>query len=331
VPVGHVRDLAARWAGGFDWRAQEARLNAVPQFTTEIDGQRVHLLHARSPEPNALPLVLTHGWPGSVFEFLDVVGPLSDPRAHGGDPADAFHVVVPSLPGFGFSGPTREPGWTTRRTARAWVELMTRLGYDRFGAAGNDVGSLVSPEVGRFAPERVAGVHVTQVFSFPSGDPAEMADLSADDQARLDALGRFWAEQGAFNGLQSQQPQTLAFALLDSPVGQLAWNAQLMGDLDPDVVLANVTLYWLTRTAASAARSYYEDAHDPEPPATAPTTTPTGVMVGAGDFQSIRRFADRDHANIVRWEEFDRGGHYAALLAPDLYLGELRAFFRPLR
>ncbi len=331
VPLAFVQGLIERWRTAYDWRAWEARLNAFPQFTSEIDGQNVHFLHVRSPHPDALPLILTHGWPGSVVEYLDVIGPLSDPAAHGGDRADAFHLVVPSLPGFAFSGPTHEAGWNRYRTAKAWVELMRRLGYDRFGAVGNDAGSFVAPEVGRLAPEKVVGVHVTQLFSFPSGDPAEMADLTDHEQSALAHLQWFYENMSAFSTLQAQQPQTLAFALADSPSGQLAWSGQLFGEaVDPDFVLTNVMLYWLTGTAASAARFYWEDAHGPSHP-TGPTTAPTGVFVAAGDFQSIRRFAERDHRRIVHWTESDRGGHYAAHLAPDRFAGDVRDFFRIVR
>jgi pimeloyl-ACP methyl ester carboxylesterase len=336
VPLGYVKELAGYWRTGYDWRAWEARLNQYPQFITAIDGQSIHFLHVRSPEPEALPLILTHGWPGSIVEFLELIGPLTDPRAHGGDPADAFHVVLPSLPGFGFSGPTHETGWNRYRTARAWAALMQRLGYDRYGAAGNDAGSMVSPELGRIDPEHVAGVHVTQVFSFPGGDPAELADLTAEEQRELETLQWFYQNKISFNTLMSQQPQTLAFALLDSPTGLLAWNAQLFGfaerghdPLDADFTLTNVMLYWLTRTAASAARFYYEDAHATHP--TEPTSVPMGVAAFGGDFSGIRRFAQRDHRNIVRWSTFDRGGHFAAHKVPDLLVEEIRAFFRTLR
>ncbi len=326
VPLGYVKDLAEYWRTGYDWRAWEARLNEYPQFTTTIDGQNIHFLHVRSPEPDALPLILTHGWPGSIVEYLDLIGPLTDPRAHGGDPAQAFHLVIPSLPGFGFSGPTTEKGWNRYRTARAWAELMRWLGYDRYGAHGNDAGSFVSPELGRLAPDHVVGVHVTQIYSFPSGDPAELTDLTPEDRRALEMLQWFSENMMAYNKLQSTQPQTLAFALLDSPVGQLAWNAQLFGDaVDADFILTNVMLYWLTGTAASSARFYYKDAHAQHP--TEPTTTPTGVAAFANDFSGIRRFADRDHKNIVHWSEFDRGGHYAAHQVPDLLIGDLRTFF----
>jgi len=329
VPVSFVKNLVDYWRSGYDWRAWEAKLNEYPQFTTTIDGQNIHFLHVRSPEPGALPLILTHGWPGSIMEYLDVVGPLSDPRAHGGNPADAFHLVIPSLPGFGFSGPTHETGWNRYRTARAWAELMRRLGYGRYGAVGNDAGSFVSPELGRADPEHVIGLHVTQIFSFPSGDPAEMADLTAEEQGELEILQWFYQNKMSFNQLMSQQPQTLAFALLDSPAGLLAWNGQLLEGLDADFILTNVMLYWLTGTAASAARFYYEDAHAAPP--TEPTTIPIGLAAFAGDFSGIRRFAERDHKNIVRWSRFDHGGHYAAHKAPDLLTGDVREFFRGLR
>jgi pimeloyl-ACP methyl ester carboxylesterase len=330
VPSSYVRQLADRWRTSYDWRAWENRLNGYPQFTTTIDGQNIHFLHVRSSEDGAFPLILTHGWPGSVVEYLDVIGPLTDPAAHGGDPADAFDLVIPSLPGFGFSGPTHETGWNRYRTAAAWASLMDRLGHARYGAVGNDAGSMISPEVGRIDPEHVAGVHVTQVFSFPTGDPAEMADLTEEEQGELATLQWFLENKISFNTLMSQQPQTLAYAVLDSPAGLLAWNGQLLGeDLDPDFALTNVMLYWLTRTAGSAARFYYEDAHATPP--TEPTTAPTAVAAFGGDFSGIRRFAERDHRNIVRWTTFDRGGHFAAHKAPDLLVGDVREFFRPLR
>ncbi|MEV6828317.1 TIGR03086 family metal-binding protein [Amycolatopsis sp. NPDC051102] len=329
-----VRALAEYWLEKFDWRAFEARLNAYPQFLTEIDGETVHFLHVRSSRADATPLVLTHGWPGSVVEYLDVIGPLTEPESLG-DPA--FHLVIPSLPGFGFSGPTKSAGWGTHRTAAALAELMSRLGYESYGAVGNDAGSMISPEIGRLAPEKVVGVHVTQLFSFPSGDPAELADLSEADQAALAHLQWFYENMFSFNTLHSQQPHTLAFALADSPLGLLAWNAQLFGEhLDPEFVLANVALYWLTRTGGSSIRFYYEDAHTTSHPE-GPTTVPTALAMFAGDFQSIRRFAERDHANIVSWNSYDAttgsggprdaAGHYAAHEAPEVLVGDIRRFF----
>ena len=325
-----VRTLAERWLERFDWRAVEARLNTYPQFLTDIDGETIHFLHIRSSRPDATPLVLTHGWPGSVVEYLNAIGPLTEPPV--GEPA--FHLVIPSLPGFGFSGPTRSAGWGTDRTARAWAELMRRLGYDSYGAVGNDAGSMISPELGRIDRDRVLGVHVTQLFSFPSGDPAEFEGLSETDQAALAHLNWFYSEKFSFNTLHSQQPHTLAFALADSPVALLAWNAQLFDDtLDPDFVLANVALYWLTGTAGSSIRFYYENAHATETPRE-PTTTPTALAMFAGDFQSIRRFAERDHANIVSWNSYGTepatkgvAGHYAAHEATDVLVGDIRRFF----
>jgi epoxide hydrolase len=330
VPLAYVKELAEHWSTGYDWPAHEARLNEYPQFTTTIDGQNVHFLHVRSGEPNAFPLILTHGWPGSIVEYLDVIDPLSDPGAHGGDAADAFDLVIPSLPGYGFSGPTNEPGWNNLRIARAWSELMSRLGYEHYGAVGNDAGSMISPEIGRIDPDHVVGVHVTQLFSFPSGDPAELTDLTPEEQGQLATLQWFYENKFSFNTLMAQQPQTLAFALMDSPVGLLAWNAQLLGeDLDADFVLTNVMLYWLTGTAASAARLYYENAHTPPP--TEPTRVPVGLAAFGGDFSGIRRFAERDHANIIHWSVFDHGGHFAAHKVPDLLVPDVREFFRALR
>jgi epoxide hydrolase len=330
VPLDRVKALAERWRTEYDWREWEAELNRHQQFTTTIDEQNIHFLHVRSPEPDAFPLILTHGWPGSVVEFLDVIEPLSDPAAHGAKPDEAFDLVIPSLPGYGFSGPTGDTGWNRYRTAAAWAELMRRLGYDRYGAVGNDAGSMVNPELGRIDPEHVVGLHVTQIFSFPSGDPSEMADLTPEEQGQLATLQWFYENKFSFNQLMSQQPQTLAYALSDSPVGQLAWNEQLFGeDLDDDFILTNVTMYWLTGTGGSAARLYYEDAHATQP--TEPTTVPMGLAAFGGDFSGIRRFAERDHSNIVRWSTFDHGGHFAAHKAPDLLVGDIRSFFEPLR
>lgn len=332
VPLAYVRELAARWREGFDWRAQENRLNAYPQFLTTIDGDQIHFLHVRSPEADALPLIITHGWPMSVFEYLDLIGPLSDPRAHGADPADAFHLVIPSVPGIGFSGPTRARGWDTARIARAWVALMARLGYQSYGAHGNDLGSQVSPEVGRHATEQVVGVHVTQLFSFPSGDPAEFAELTEEDQKALGFLQQFTSGGGlAYNQYQSAQPQTVAYSLQDSPAGWLAWVLQLFRDsVDPDAILTDASVYWLTNTVGSSIRRYYEDAHATVRAAGA-TTTPTGVAIFARDFQSVRRFADRDHANIVSWNRYEQGSHFATRDATDLLVSDIRGFFHKFR
>ena len=332
-----IRALARYWLDSYDWRATEARLNSYPQFRTEIDGETIHFLHVRSSRPDATPLILTHGWPGSVLEYIDVIAPLTEPEASG-DPA--FHLVIPSLPGFGFSGPTRSAGWNRFRTARAWATLMARLGYERYGAVGNDAGSMIAPELGRVDGAHVLGVHVTQLFSFPSGDPAEFEGMSAADLAATEHLQWFYENKFSFNPLHSQQPQTLAFALADSPAGLLAWNSQLFGEsLDPEFIVANVAIYWLTGTSGSSIRFYYEDAHAGEAPA-GPTTVPTGLAMFAGDFQSIRRFADRDHANIVSWHSYgataaagsqtDAAGHYAAHETTDVLVADIREFFATL-
>jgi epoxide hydrolase len=332
VPLGYVKDLVDHWRTGYDWRAVERRLNAHPQFTTAIDGENVYFIHARSPEPDALPLIATHGWPLSVVDYADLIGPLTDPGAHGADPADAFHLVIPAMPGSGFSGPTTAPGWTMARVARAWAELMARLGYERYGAHGNDGGSMVSPEIGRHDAERVVGVHVTQLFSFPSGDPAELADLSDEDAAALEFLEGFTAGGGlAYNAYQSAQPQTLAYALQDSPAGWLAWVTQLFRRwVDPDYIVTCAAIYLLTGTIGSSMRYYHAEARATDKP-TEPTTSPTGVAIFAEDFQSIRRLADRDHARIVHWRHYDRGSHFSPHDAPEELVGDIREFFRPLR
>jgi pimeloyl-ACP methyl ester carboxylesterase len=332
VPLDYVKDLVSHWIDEFDWREQEALVNAHPQYVTSIDDETVHFIHVPSPEPDALPLIVTHGWPMSVFEYTDLIGPLTDPEAHGGRREDAFHLVIPSIPGIAFSGPTRTPGWDTDRTARAWATLMERLGYDRYGAHGNDAGSLISPELGRHDADHVVGVHVTQLFSFPSGDPSEFVDLSDEDAAAVQFLEGFTQGGGlAYNAYQSAQPQTLTYAMQDSPAGWLAWVAQLFRDyVDRDYIITNAATYWLTGTIGSSVRRYHADAHA-QPGEKQPTTVPTGVAIFQNDFQSVRRFAERDHSNIVRWTHFDRGGHFAPRDAPDLLLEDLREFFRPLR
>ncbi|MBE1487225.1 epoxide hydrolase family protein [Plantactinospora soyae] len=342
VPLAYLRELAGYWHTGYDWRRQEARLNEIPQFTTVLDGANVHFLHVRSPEPDALPLIVTHGWPGSVVEFLDVLGPLSDPRRHGGDPADAFHLVVPSIPGFGLSGPLREAGWDLARVARAWAELMRLLGYRRYGAQGGDWGHAISRELGIVDAEHVVGVHLNTLLTLPSGDPVEAAALTAADRARLDRLGRAEPEMSGYAKIQGTRPQTLAYALTDSPVGQLGWIVEKFKEwtdstdapedaVPRDLLLTNVMLYWLTRTAGSSANIYYEASH---PTAVAPPrrlTVPTGVAVFGHDVVApVRRLAERDN-NIVHWSELDRGGHFAAMEEPDLFVADLRTFFGRLR
>ncbi|WP_327353218.1 epoxide hydrolase family protein [Streptomyces sp. NBC_01304] len=343
VDLALVQRLAERWRTGYDWRAWEAKINGYPQFTTEIDGQNIHFLHVRSPEPGAFPLILTHGWPGSFVEFLKLIGPLTNPVAHGGSASDAFHLVIPSIPGFGFSGPTKEKGWGIGRTAKAWAELMRRLGYERYGAHGNDGGSFISPELGRIDSAHVAGVHVTQIFSYPSGDPAEFAKLTQEELAAMEVLQWFVENKLSFNTLHSQQPQTLAHALADSPAGLLGWNAQLFvsgaeGEIAPDddFVLTNVALYWLTRTAGSSIRFYFEMAKEAlstkGEAAAEPTRVPLGLASFEGDMKPFRTFAERDHANIVQWHTYkEPGGHYAAHLQPRVMSEDIRGFFRELR
>jgi len=341
VPVGYLRELAEYWRTAYDWREWEAKLNAFPQYTTTIDGANVHFLHVTSPEPDALPLILTHGWPGSIVEFMQVIGPLSDPAAHGGGAADAFHVVVPSIPGFGFSGPTRETGWDTRRIAAAWAELMRRLGYERYGAQGGDWGALISRRLGIIDSAHVVGVHLNFLPTIPSGDPAELANLTAVEQERLAILQRFVTEQSGYYSIQSTRPQTLAYALTDSPVGQLAWIVEKFKEwtdsqnvpedaVDRDQMLTNVMLYWLTETARSSADLYKEDAVNFGK--TEISNTPLGIAIFPKEIgQPVRSLAERENTNIVHWSEFDRGGHFAAMEEPDLLIEDVRTFFRRFR
>ncbi|MFF0726239.1 epoxide hydrolase family protein [Streptomyces sp. NPDC004134] len=350
VPREYLRELVRYWRDEYDWRAAEARLNLWPQFTTTIDGAHVHFAHIRSPEPGATPLVITHGWPGSIAEFERIAGPLTDPRAHGADPADAFHLVLPSIPGFGFSGPTREKGWEHRRVAAAFGELMRRLGYGRYGAQGGDWGAAISRELGRLRGDQVIGVHLNLIpGAGATAEPAaaELAALGPAERARtLASWARFQAwsrEQQGYADLQSTRPQTLAYALTDSPVGQLAWIAEKFKEwtdsadrpedaVDRDHLLTNVMLYWLTGTAGSSARIYYERAHaayrgQPQERSAAPTAF---AGFPRENFVVLRHRAERTD-NIVRWTEFDRGGHFAAMEQPDLLAGDIRAFFRGLR
>ena len=333
-----VQELVEHWRDRYDWRSWEARLNEHPQFTTTIDGANVHFLHVRSPEPDSPPLVLSHGWPGSVAEFLDIIGPLSDPRRHGLDPAVAFDLVIPSLPGFGWSGPTPNTGWGPRRIAEAWATLMRRLGYQRYGAVGNDWGAYISLELGRIAPGEVVGVHVTQLPSLPDGesiyfpptaDAPALAELSPGDRKVLEGLRFFQRNLGAYYHVQAQQPQTLAHALSDSPAGLLAWTSQVMGGLEPDVLLTHVSIHWLTGTAGSALRIYAEQERQ-EPP-TGPTTVPVGLAQFPYDVHTIGTYAERDNANITSQNFYDRGGHYAAHQEPDLLVGDIRGFFTSVR
>ncbi|MEV4625744.1 epoxide hydrolase family protein [Micromonospora sp. NPDC049523] len=348
VPLEYLKELTNYWRTSYNWRDAEARLNSYPQFTTTIDGTNIHFIHVRSPEPDATPLIITHGWPGGMVEFLNVIEPLTDPRAHGGDPADAFHLVIPSLPGFGFSGPINETGWDLFRIARAWAELMQRLGYDRYVTQGGDMGAWVSQMLAGVDHEHVIGTHVNFLITPPSGDPSDFADLTESDFARLNLLTAFGAEGSGYMKIQSTRPQTLAYGLTDSPVGQLAWIVEKFKEwsdsekvpedaVDRDQLLTNVMIYWLTATAGSTANFYYEIADilptAPTPPAAPPPLpTPFGVAVYPGDSaQPIRKFADRGFPNIVHWTELERGGHFAAMEEPDLFVADLQAFVRTLR
>ncbi|MCX4555430.1 epoxide hydrolase [Streptomyces phaeochromogenes] len=350
VPRDYLKELVRYWRHTYDWRAAEARLNEWPQFTTTIDGTNIHFAHIRSPEPDATPLIITHGWPGSIVEFLDVVGPLTDPRAHGGDPADAFHVVLPGIPGFGLSGPTRDTGWELRRVGAAFAELMDRLGCRRFGVQGGDWGAGISRELGRAFPDRVIGVHLNLLpgaHASTEPTPEELAALSPPEREKTLASWRrneeWTRERLGYAVVQMTRPQTLSYGLTDSPVGQLAWIVEKFKEwtdsyerpedaVDRDQLLTNVMLYWLTGTAGSSARIYYERAHAAgwgEP--VQPSTAPTALAVFPWDnFIPLRHIADRTE-NIVRWTEFDRGGHFAAMEEPDLLAGDVRAFFHELR
>jgi pimeloyl-ACP methyl ester carboxylesterase len=288
-------------------------------------------------------LILIHGWPGSFIEFAELIGPLTDPAAHGGDAADAFHVVIPSIPGFGFSTPLRETGWTYGRIAKAFTEMMARLGYVHYGIQGGDAGAFVAPLMGRLDPEHVIGVHVNALVTFPSGDPAELDGLTAAEQERLARLQHFQQEMSGSNSIQGTRPQTLAYGLADSPSGQLAWIVEKFKEwtdpavdlpedaVDRDHMLTNISIYWFADTAGSSANLYYETYHDPS--LFAPRergTVPTGVAVATTQDVAIRRLAERDH-NIVHWTEFDKGGHFAALENPAFLIDDVRNFFRGLK
>ena len=327
VPVGYLKDLAGYWRHAYDWRVHEQRLNSFPQFTTEIDGQNVHFRHIRSTRPDALPLIMTHGWPGSVVEFENVIEPL----------AEDFHLVIPSIPGFGFSGPTTETGWDIRRVGRAWAELMRRLGYDRYGAQGGDWGAAISLEVGLADPEHVAGIHVNYLPTFPSGDPAELGELTDREKSRLAEYERFTDELSGYMKIQSTRPQTQAFGLHDSPVGQLAWiidpfrlwtdSTNVPEDaVDRDQMLTDVMVYWLTGTAASSARFYWENTRMWGRPRKR-SSVPLAVAVFAREqTKPIRTLAEKNY-KITQWSEFDHGGHFAAMEAPDDLVADVGKFF----
>jgi len=342
IPLSYLRDLCAYWADGYDWRAREARLNDFPQFTTSIgvagcEPLDIHFLHVRSPHDGAMPLVMTHGWPGSIAEFQDVIGPLTDPTAHGGDASDAFHVVCPSLPGYGFSGQPTEPGWGVARIAAAWSELMARLGYDRFAAQGGDWGSMVTTMIGSRDPGHCLGIHL----NMPVVVPSTLDDLTDAEQQALDAFDQHRRWGTGYSKQQSTRPQTLGVGLADSPAGQCAWIVEKFHEwtdndgnpedaVDRDHLLDNVMLYWLPNTGASSARLYWESFRSPvlEVP-----QVPVGCSIFPREiFRPSRRWSEAHFGDrLVRFNELDRGGHFAAFEVPDLFVDEVRATFRLMR
>lgn len=350
VPAQYLQELAEYWRTCYDWRAHEAALNRYPQFLTTIDGQNLHFLHVRSPGPAATPLLLLHGWPGGVTDFLDVIEPFTNPP----DREPAFHLVIPSLPGFGFSTPLAGPGMNAARMAGLFTQLMAALGYDRYGVQGYDTGSWVAPELGKQDPERVIGVHLNAMITFPIGVEGETDDLTEVEQARWQRLQNF---NDGYLQCNAKRPQTVGYALHDSPVGQLAWIMEKFKELtdpedelpensvDRDRMLTNVSIYWLTGTAASAAQIYYEEISASawsegswsddggdwgdggrDWTASQRGTVPTGVLVSAHDV-TIRRWVERDH-HVVRWTELDKGGHFLAMEAPDSLVDDVHGFFR---
>jgi len=338
IPIAYLAELVEYWRDTYDWRAQESRLNGFEHFRTGIDGQSIHFIHARSQHPHALPLLLTHGWPGSVVEFLDVIPRLTSPELYGGDAADAFHVIAPSLPGYGFSGPTRTRGWDVGRVARAFQQLMARLGYARYGAQGGDWGAEVTTRIGALDPEHCAGIHL----NMPIGDaPVEPVALSDLDTAGLAALQQFSREESAYAAEQGTKPQTLGVGLNDSPAGLLAWTVEKFRawsdcDGDPETVftrdqlITNAMLYWVTETAASSARLYWEERHcDAARPEF--VAVPTGVARYPKEILRYPRPWVERRYNVTYWADMPRGGHFAAMEQPDLFAEDVRAFFRTVR
>jgi pimeloyl-ACP methyl ester carboxylesterase len=352
VQLAPLQELARYWTTDYDWRKAEAKLNALPQFTTEIDGVLIHFIHVRSQHEDALPLIMTHGWPGSVIELLETVGPLTDPTAHGGTAEDAFHLVLPSLPGYGFSGEPTQLGWDASRTARAWAELMHRLGYTRYVAQGGDVGALVTDLMGRQAVEGLVGYHLnllTAVLAVGDQLPKE----SEQERAAADALTTFRQDGFGYFLEMATRPQTISYALLDAPVALAAWldhdtdsyykisrafvDGEPVGNLTRDTIVDNITLYWLTGTAASAARSYWEDARalaaalasGQAPPA---VTVPVGFTTFPGEiWASPRSWVEAVYPDLAYFNEVDSGGHFAAWEEPELFASEMRAAFSSLR
>src|SRR5438132_1291017 len=351
VQLATIQELARYWANDYDLRRGEARLNALPQFVTEIDGVDIHFIHVKSPHADALPLIMTHGWPGSVIELLEVVGPLTDPAAHGGRAEDAFDLVLPSLPGYGFSGEPAEVGWNPGRIAQAWAELMRRLGYTRYVAQGGDVGASVTDAMGRQGPEGLAGIHLNLLVTALGGGP--MPADTEQERAALEQTKTFRATGFGYFLEQATRPQTIGYALLDSPVALAAWmldhdtdayekitrafvDGQPSGNLTRDNVLDNITAYWLTGTGASAARSYWE-AYGPDAPAAGgqplpPPPIPVGFTTFPGEiWRTPRSWVEKSYPNVIYFNEVDRGGHFAAWEEPELFSTELRAAFRSVR
>ena len=347
IPVAEVQAVVAHWRDHYDWRAREAAMNRWPQFLTQAAGEQVHFLHVRSVEPDATPLVLTHGWPGSFVEFLEVIGPLTDPVSHGGDAADAFHVVVPSMPGYGFSGPTVQPGFDVNRVADAVAEVMEQLGYDRYIAQGGDWGAIVTRRLGEAYPDRLLGIHVNMLFAFPGAeDPDPMAGVTEADAARLAAAGARIADGTGYMAIQSTRPQTLAYGLTDSPTGLAAWileKFQAWSDLDEDSAIAtfgidrlldNLMVYWVTNTVGSAARLYAESARAGNGAAQAwdgRVEVPTGHTVYPYELLQTPRAWGEKRYDLVYWAEQERGGHFAAFERPTAFVEDIRAFARVLR
>ena len=350
VQLATIQELARYWATDYDWRMAEARLNALPHFTTEIDGVDIHFIHVRSQHQDALPLIMTHGWPGSVVELLETVGPLTDPTAHGGRPEDAFDLVLPSIPGYGFSGEPVEVGWELGRTARAWAELMRRLGYTRYVAQGGDVGAGVSDAMGRLAPDGLIGIHTNLLVPALSGDMPTDTD---EERAAAAQIATFGQSGNGYFVEMATRPQTIGYALLDSPVALAAWmldhdtdayykishafvDGEPVGNLTRDHILDNITLYWLTGTGASAARSYWE-AYGPDAPAAGrqpppPSSIPVGFTTFPGEiWRTPRSWAEKAYPNLTYFNEVDRGGHFAAWEEPQLSSEELRAAFALVR
>jgi pimeloyl-ACP methyl ester carboxylesterase len=353
VQLATLQELARYWTTEYDWRKGEARLNALPQFTTQIDGVDIHFLHVKSPHEDALPLIMTHGWPGSVIELLETVGPLTDPTAHGGIAEDAFHLVLPSLPGYGFSGEPTELGWDPGRTARAWAELMGRLGYTRYVAQGGDLGAIVTDVMGRQAPQGLVGIHMNLLVT-TLGAPTPPPGDTEEERAALEAINTFTTSGFGYFLEQSTRPQTIGYALLDSPVALAAWmldhdtdsyqkisravlEGQPSGHLTPDRIVDNVTLYWLTGTGASAARWYWElgqaqakaRAAGQAPPE---VSVPVGFTTFPGEiFRAPRSWVEASYPSLTYFNEADRGGHFAAWEEPELFASEVRAAFRSLR